>query len=172
MKKIALIFLATISFAGVQAQIPQPDPDTTAKHFLQVASIGNLQEISAGQLAAQKAKRADVRSFGQMMITDHGGAEQKLKQLAGSKKMDLTAPASGDIRPDLNLKNAGDSFDNLYIHAMLSGHRSTIAMFENYATTGKDPQVKAYAKQMLPTLMAHLAAIKALDEKYKNLTVK
>jgi putative membrane protein len=40
-----------------EAQIPQPDPDTTAKHFLIVASIGNLQEASAGQLAVQMAKK-------------------------------------------------------------------------------------------------------------------
>ncbi len=169
MKRTILIFLGTISFLGGHAQIPQPDPDTTAKHFLQVASIGNLQEVAAGQLALQKAKRADVRSFGQMMVKDHGDAEEKLKQLAGSKKIDLSPPASGDIRPDLTLKNAGDKFDQLFIHAMLSGHRSTVAMFENYATTGKDPQVKAFAQQMLPTLKAHLAAIKALDDKYKNL---
>jgi putative membrane protein len=45
-------------------------------------------------------------------------------------------------------------------------------MFQNYAITGKDPVVKAFAQQMLPTLKAHLAAIKAIDEKYKDLTAK
>ena len=60
--KIAIIItlLALGSFAA-KAQIPQPDPDTTAKHFLIVVSIGNLQEVNAGQLAAQKGKKRDGR---------------------------------------------------------------------------------------------------------------
>jgi putative membrane protein len=49
-KAIISILLGTCTFY-VKAQIPQPDPDTTAKHFLTVASIGNLQEVSAAQLA-------------------------------------------------------------------------------------------------------------------------
>ena len=155
-----------------EAQIPQPDPDTTAKHFITVASIGNLQEVSAGQLAVDKAKHADVRSFGQMMIMDHRQSEEQLRQLATRKGYSIPREAAGGIQPDLNLKNATDNFDAMYIHAMLSGHGNTVQMFETYATTGNDPEVRAFAKQMLPTLKTHLAAIKALDEKYKTLTAK
>jgi hypothetical protein len=54
MRKAILFIL--LSFGTIaKAQIPQPDPDTTAKHFLIVASIKNLQEISAGEQAVQKA---------------------------------------------------------------------------------------------------------------------
>jgi len=151
-----------------KAQIPQPDPDTTAKHFLIVASIGNLQEVNAGQLAVQKAKNADVRSFGQMMVKDHGDAEQKLLQLAKQKRIDIPTSASGGIQPDLNLKNAGDSFDKKFVHAMLSGHRNTVETFQKYATTGKDPDVRAFAQQTLPTLKAHLAAITAIDKQINS----
>ena len=155
-----------MGFAGmaVKAQIPQPDPDTTAKHFLIVASIGNLQEVSAGQLAAQKAKNAGVRSFGQMMIKDHGEAEQQLLQVAKSRGINLPAAATGGIQPDLDLKNAGDNFDKLYVHGMVSGHRNTVETFQNYATTGKDAAVRAFAQQKLPTLKAHLAEITALEK--------
>ncbi len=45
-------------------------------------------------------------------------------------------------------------------------------MFQDYALTGKDPVVRSFAEQTLPTLKAHLAAINALDVKYKNLAVK
>lgn len=169
MKKAIIIILFSLGALNLKAQIPQPDPDTTAKHFLIVASIGNLQEASAGQLAVQKAKQADVKAFGQMMVKDHGDAEQKLLQLAKSRGYTLPASATGGIQPDLNLKNAGDNFDKVYVHAMIAGHNNTVQTFETYATNGKDPAVKAFAKQMLPTLKAHLAAIKVLDEKIKNL---
>src|SRR3954467_2009845 len=103
-----IIFIILLFFAGVaaKAQIPQPDPDTTAKHFLVVASIGNLQEVSAGQLAVQKAKRAQVRAFGQMMVKDHSQAEKQLLALTKRKGIALPATATGGIKPDLNLEQA------------------------------------------------------------------
>jgi putative membrane protein len=61
MKKVIILMLLSAAFTSLKAQIPQPDPDTTAKHFLIVASIGNLQEASAGQIAAMKAKHAGVK---------------------------------------------------------------------------------------------------------------
>ncbi|MDB5025613.1 MAG: hypothetical protein JWP78_3368 [Mucilaginibacter sp.] len=164
MKKAIIIVLLGVGGFTAKAQIPQPDPDTTAKHFIIVASIGNLQEASAGQLAAQKGKRPEVRSFGQMMVKDHGQAEQLLMQLAKTKGYNLPAAATDGIQPDLNLKNAGDNLDRLYVHAMVNGHRSTVQMFQTYATTGKDPDVRAFAQRTLPTLKAHLAAIMTLDK--------
>ncbi|MBS1524886.1 MAG: DUF4142 domain-containing protein [Bacteroidetes bacterium] len=172
MKKAILMLLGCVLVVAVKAQIPQPDPDTTAKHFLQVASIGNLQEVSAGQLAIQQSKRDDVRSFGRMMVKEHGEAEEKLKQLARTKHINLTPAASGDIKPDLKLKNAGANFDKFYVHAMLAGHHGTVQMFENYATTGKDPDVRAFAKQMLPTLKHHLQVITAIDNEMKKAAAK
>jgi len=172
MKKIIILFI-TIGLAINMAHAQAPDPDTTARHFIILASIGNLQEVSSGKLAAQKAVRTDVKSFGQMMVSDHGGAEQKLLQLARARNYQIPAAATDAPPPDLNLSKAsGDDFDRMYIHAMVSGHRNTVMMFQDYAVTGKDPEVRKFAQQMLPTLKAHLAAIKALDEKYKTLAAK
>jgi putative membrane protein len=168
MKQTILLLLALTVCFFAKAQIPQPDPDTTAKHFLIVASISNLQEVNAGKLATQKAKRPDVRSFGQVMVKEHGQAEQKLMQLAKSKNIDLTEAASQGIQPDLNLKNAGDNFDKLYVHAMLNGHQNAVETFETYSTTGKDPDIRRFAQQTLPTLKAHLAAITAIDKKMNS----
>jgi putative membrane protein len=172
MKKPIITALLGLGGLVAKAQIPQPDPDTTARHFIIVASINNLQEVSAGQLAVQKAKNADVVAFGQMMVKDHGAAEQQLMRLAKRKGYDIPPEATGGIQPDLNLKNATNNFDALFIHAMLAGHGNTVQVFENYATTGKDPDVRAFALQTLPTLKAHLADIKAINEKYKNLAAK
>jgi putative membrane protein len=168
MKKTLIIMLLGLACFTVKAQIPQPDPDTTAKHFLIVASIGNLQEISASRMAEQKGKRAEVRSFGQMMIKDHGEAEQRLITLAKNRGYNLPAAATAGIQPDINLKNAGDDFDRLYVHAMVVNHANTVLTFENYATTGKDPAVKGFARQMLPTLKAHLTAIKDINSQLKE----
>lgn len=164
-----IIFFTLLCFAGAaaKAQIPQPDPDTTAKHFLIVASIGNLQEASAGRLAAQMAKKPEVKSFGQMMVKDHGMSEQELLALAKRRHIELPTAATGGIQPDPLLKNAGAKFDKMYVHSMVSGHNNTVQTFQNYAITGKDPEVKAWAQKMLPTLKMHLEHIKAIEQQLK-----
>lgn len=166
MRKLLLVIFLGFG-AAAKAQIPQPDPDTTAGHFLIVASIKNLQEVSAGNLAAQKAMRPDVKAFGQLMVKDHGDAEQKLLALARSRNITLPSAATGGIRPDLNLERSTTRFDQMYVHATVAGHGNTIQFFENYATTGNDPAVKAFAQQMLPALRHHLMEIKAIEEKMK-----
>jgi putative membrane protein len=166
MKKTVFILLLCFGGLAVKAQIPQPDPDTTAKHFLIVASIKNLQEVSAGALAVQKAKRPEVRAFAQMMVKDHGEAERQLLQLAKTRGINLPPATTGGIKPDLLLAGAAN-FDSAYVHAMSAGHGNTVQMFENYATTGKDPSVRAWAQQMLPTLKMHLEHIKTIEKQLK-----
>ncbi len=172
MKKIIMLALASGAFIG-RAYAQMPDPDTTARHFIIMASIGNLQEVNAGKLAAQKATKADVKAFGQMMIKDHSEMQQKLLQLAQARTYPLPHAATDTPPFDLKFtKMSVDEFDRAYIHDMVAGHRSTVERFQNYSLTGKDPQVKEFARQALPMLKEHLEAIKALDEKYKGSSAK
>lgn len=168
MRKIICMLLMCFGGMAAKAQIPQPDPDTTVRHFLIVASIKNLQEVSAGQLAAQKAKRSDVKAFGQMMVKDHSEAEQKLMQLAKSKGITLPSSAVGGIQADPALKNAAIKFDELYVHGMVSGHQNTVEVFQNYAVNGKDPDIKNFAQQTLPTLKHHLEEIERINTQIGN----
>ncbi len=161
-----LTAVATMFATTLKAQAP--DPDTTARHFIIMASIGNLQEISSAQLATQKGMRADVKSFGKMMITDHGQAQQQLMALANAKRYDIPAVATSGIQSDLKLRKATSDFDRLYVHAMVVDHRSTVQMFQDYATIGKDPDVKAFAQKTLPNLKMHLQMIKAIDDQIKD----
>src|SRR3569833_1046808 len=136
MKKILFITAIMLGTLTVKAQLPQPDPDTTAKHFLIVASIKNLQEVSAGQQAVAQARNPEVKMLGRMMIKDHGQAEQQLLALAKRKNISLPAAATGGIQPDLLLKNAGPRFDKMYVLAMAAGHGNAVEEFVYYAVLG------------------------------------
>jgi putative membrane protein len=166
MKKAIIILLLGLGGFTAEAQIPQPDPDTTARHFLIVASIKNLQEVSASEQALQKARQSEVRAFAQMMVKDHGQAEEQLLQLSKSRGISLPPAATGGVKPDLLLAGT-TNFDSAYVHAMSSGHGNTVQIFENYATTGKDAAVRAWARQMLPTLKMHLEHIKTIEKQIK-----
>jgi putative membrane protein len=159
-----LIFLSFLGFGlTAKAQIPQPDPDTTAKHFLEVASIGDLQEVSAAQLALQKARRPEVKAFAQMMVKEHGQSERELLTLAKSQGIMLSPAATGGIQPDIPLKNAAANFDKMYVHGMVSAHGGAVQSFAAYAINGKNPAIQAWAKAMLPKLKTHLDHISLLE---------
>ena len=70
MKKAIIITLMGLAGFVGKAQIPQPDPDTTAKHFITVASISNLTGSERRTaVGAKKGKNARCSSsFGQMMM--------------------------------------------------------------------------------------------------------
>ena len=78
----------------------------------------------------------------------------------------------GDIfgRPGRNIvkdrlsKLSGPEFDRAYMTAMLSDHRKDVNEFKMESTSGKDPDVKAFASKTLPTLEDHLRQIEGLQK--------
>ncbi len=173
MKKLSFLFafIATVSFTQVNAQSAKPD--TATKNFITQASIGNLQEIAAGKLAVEKASDPQVKAYGSRMVADHTKAQEQLLQVVKAQGLQLAPQATGSVVPDPMLKNAsGASFDKMYVHMMVPDHRKTVLMFQTYAISGKNPAVKSFAQQTLPTLKEHLASIKTIDNKLTALSAK
>ena len=128
------------------------------EHFVMDAARGGMVEVELGKLATEKASSADVKKFGQRMVDDHGKANDELKTLAQNKQIML--PASADPKHKAKIdrlsKLAGDAFDRAYMTEMLKDHRKDVAAFKMESTSGKDPDIKAWASKTLPTLEEHL----------------
>jgi putative membrane protein len=126
--------------------------------FVTKAAKGGLAEVQLGQLAAEKASSDEVKKFGQRMVTDHGKANDELKSLAQSKN--ITLPTDVDPKDkathDRLAKLSGAAFDRAYMQNMLTDHRKDVNEFKRESTSGKDPEVKAWASKTLPTLEEHL----------------
>ena len=56
--------------------------DKAEQKFMQNAIQGNLAEIQMGQLAQEKAQSADVKSYGQMLVTRPAFSKFELYQAA------------------------------------------------------------------------------------------
>lgn len=160
MKRIVL-GLALILPVALSAANSSPDSS-----FYKDAAEGGIAEVETGNLAQQKATNPRVKSFGAMMVKDHSAANQKLKTIAASKNIDLpTSSSMGQMASKTQLEAlSGDTFDKSYIKGMIKDHQDDIAMFKKEATTGQDPDAKAFAAATLPTLQAHLKAIQSIAE--------
>src|SRR5215208_4964064 len=93
------------------------------------AAQGGMAEVTLGQMAANKAKSESVKSFGQQMVTDHGKANQELKDLAVAESVTLPTEMSADAKA-LQEKLSGLSgaeFDKIYMEEMLKDHKKDIS---------------------------------------------
>jgi putative membrane protein len=136
-------------------------PDSS---FYKHAAEGGISEVDQGNLAQQKSSNQSVKDFGAMMVKDHSAANEKLKQIAAAKNITLPTSASAmQMATQAKLKVlSGDTFDKSYVKGMIKDHEEDIAMFKKEATTGQDPDAKAFARATLPTLRMHLKKIKAV----------
>jgi putative membrane protein len=58
----------------------------------------------------------------------------------------------------------GQNFDQDYVNAQVEDHTQDIALFTRASKEAKDPAIKKFATQTLPTLKSHLEAAKKLQK--------
>jgi putative membrane protein len=128
------------------------------KKFIKDAADGGMAEVELGKLAADKASSADVKQFGQRMVDDHSKANDKLKELAAQKGVELPSGLSAkDKATKMHLsKLSGADFDKAYMSDMVKDHKKDVADFQKESQSAKDPAVKSFASDTLPTLQDHL----------------
>lgn len=140
------------------------------REFLSKAAQGGVMEVTAGKLAVSRAENPAVRSFGQHMVDDHTAANEQLKSVADA--IQTTLPDSSGTKEQRNLAKLealnGARFDRAYATMMVEDHEQDVRVFAKEARHGKDPQVKAFAQQTLPTLRRHLQMAKQLASRTKE----
>jgi putative membrane protein len=129
-----------------------------AASFIEKAGQGGIAEVEAGQLATTRAANPAIRSFGAMMVKDHGAANQKLAGLAASEGVAMPKTYGESHKMMLESLKSADSgsFDQTYMTHMVKAHEATVQMLKSEIASGQDPEIKAYAQQALPTVEKHL----------------
>ena len=139
------------------------------KEFVMKVAQGGMAEVALGSMAGQQGSSADVKSFGNRMVNDHGKANDELKALATNKGLALPTELDAEHKSkqdDLS-KKSGKAFDKAYADAMVADHEKTVADFEKESTSAQDPDLKAWVTKTLPTLQDHLKMAKDLKGKIK-----
>jgi putative membrane protein len=140
------------------------------RKFVEKAAAGGLAEVELGQLATEKASSDEVKKFGQRMVDDHSKANDQLKQLASSKGIQLPQDLEAKdkaIKERLS-KLSGEQFDHAYMSDMVKDHTKDVSEFRKESNAGKDPELKSFAAQTLPTLQEHLKQAQSIAPKEKS----
>jgi putative membrane protein len=139
----------------------------TDQQFVDFAAQTDMVEANLGQLADSTASSDQVKSYAQMLVTDHTNDYHQLSGVA--QQANLKVPDAIDsahnkamIAPFQKLK--GKAFDHRYAQEMVAGHTKAIAVYKKEAADAKDQGLKSYAEQALPTLQKHLDDAKGLEK--------
>lgn len=138
--------------------------------FIKNAADGGMAEVELGQLAVEKGSSDKVKKFGQRMVDDHSKANDRLKEIAVQKGIDLptTPGAKQRATKDRLSKLSGDQFDKAYMTDMLADHKKDVAEFRRESKAAKDTDIKSFASETLPTLEEHLKQAQSLAPKGKT----
>ncbi len=140
-------------------------PTTAA--FVTKAAVSDLFEIQASKMAVDKSSGA-TKEFATKMIADHEKTSSDLKALLKTKVPTAVAPPDVDKSHQKMLDKlaslSGDDFTKQYDKDQLSAHKSAVSLFERYAKSGDQPDLKAWAGETLPTLQDHLKMAKDLNK--------
>jgi putative membrane protein len=138
----------------------------SAPEFVKAAAMADMYEIEAGKIAVARAKRSDVKAFGQMMIDMHTKTSDDLKAALKDNNIDIAPPTTLDDRRMgmlQNLRAAGDSdFDLAYLHQQLAAHLEALTLHSGYADHGDNPVLKAAAAKTKPVVQAHIDQVKKI----------
>jgi putative membrane protein len=140
------------------------------KKFAKDAALGGMAEVELGKLATEKASRDDIKQFGQKMVDEYTKANDQLKEVAtkGNFPIPDALDSKHQSRIDKLSKLSGEEFDKAYVKDQLKDHQMEVRDFSDEAQSGKDPNVKAFASTMLPTLQQQLETVKDLNKSEKK----
>lgn len=155
---------AATGTTGATSSMDKADTD-----FMTKAAQGGLAEVNMGNMAASKATNADVKAFGNRMVTDHSKANDELKQLAATKGVTLAADVNDEQKKAMDSMSSknGKDFDKAYMDDMVKDHETDVKEFEKASKSAKDADLKAWAAKTLPTLQEHLKMAKDTQKKVK-----
>lgn len=175
---LAIAAVSTLFVSAARAQVAAPPSpvkdaahtklkDADDRQFVEQVASAGMAETEMGRLALKRANSADVKSFAQMMVTDHTKANTELKKLATKKKFPVPTEMTPEQRQQYEelAKLNGKDFDEKYMDVMSKQHEKDEEVFKEIASKGQDKDLQRWAEKTLPVIQRHMQKSKATEKK-------
>ena len=160
---LATPFIAMLLFVSPQTPGPSTRPSTEDQIFVTKSAKDGQAEVELATLAQKKATSEQARTLASQLRTDHERANAELMEIARRKGISVEAAPTEEQRQAATKLTAatGADFDRVYTDEMVQDHQKAVQLFEDFSHTGNDPDLKAFAAKVLPTLRHHLEMAQA-----------
>jgi putative membrane protein len=166
--RVVAIVTAALLCGSATGVIAQAITDAQIAHIVVTA---NQVDIDAGKLAASKAATADVKKFGQQMVTDHTGVNKQASDLATKLKVTPADNATSQSLKAGGEKNlgklktlTGPAFDKAYVDNEVAYHQAVLDALDKTLIPGaQNAELKALLVKVRPAFVAHLEHAKQIQ---------
>ena len=166
--------------AGVDSMVAGSDlakPAMTDANIVAALSVANAGEVASGELAATRARDADVKAFGRMMVTDHRAMIQETDRIATAAGITAVQAATTDsiqraatTATDSLKTLQGADFDRAYIAGQVRDHQNTLRALQEFAGAAQNAELKAMIQGAMPKVQQHLDRATELQGKLAGST--
>ena len=149
----------------IRAENKKTTLNSAEEKFIKHESSTGAALLKIAGFGVEKASRADIKSFAQMLVTYHTKANEELATLAASKGVETSTvidPKCAETYQMLE-RQSGAEFEKKILTTIISGHKEYVSNFEEAAKDAKDSDLQAWAQKMLPVLKTHLEKAKELS---------
>jgi putative membrane protein len=136
--------------------------------FLQMAEKAEIRQTTLSRLALEKSTNEDVREFARHVIRNYQQPLAELTNLMKAKSVAHSAAATEEIQLDaMNRLHrlSGSAFDHEFISLMTAEQQAALANFASAAETAADPDIRNYAKSVVPSLRQDFDTADDLEKK-------
>ncbi|GAA0675566.1 putative membrane protein [Sphingomonas insulae] len=146
--------LATIAIAApAAAQVMTP------AEYVMAAGAGDLYEITSSQVLLETTQDPKLRSFAQMMITDHTKSTADVKAAAARSRVKAMPPKLNPLQQELITElraEQGPARDAAYVAQQKASHGQALNVQKAYAMEGTAPALRAVAVTIVPVVEHHI----------------
>ncbi|HLV81782.1 MAG TPA: DUF4142 domain-containing protein [Chthonomonadaceae bacterium] len=146
------------AFAAGAAPRQQGEMNWMDRRFVRMAAEGGQAEVQMANMALDKRTNGPVREFARRMVDDHTRANDRLAALASDQNIALPNGIGFTNRQTMDrlMNLSGFAFDRAYASNQVQAHVQTVALFRQEARDGRNPALRDFARNTLPTLNEHL----------------
>jgi putative membrane protein len=145
--------------------------EITDAHIASIVVTANQVDVDAGAFVASRTNNAEVKSFAELMVTDHKAVNHAATELV--TKLKLTPrdnPTSQSLKADghKNLaalkKLDGATLDQAYVDHEVAYHQQVIEALDGILIpSATNAELKSLLVKVRPAFVAHLEHAKALQ---------
>jgi len=157
---LILAALTALPMTAVSAQAPM-----TAPTYVMKAGAGDLYERQSSQLVLATTANPKLKSFAQMMITDHTKSTADVKRAAMAANVKVAPPKldADGMKNVAALRAAkGTARDTLYVAQQKMAHQKALALHQGYADAGTVASLRTVAASIAPVVQSHITELRAM----------
>jgi putative membrane protein len=160
-----LLLPLALSLFAAEPVVPLSKSEIT---FVQKATLYNLAEVRAAEIALRRNLTAQEQAYAQELVRQHTQAYQELASMAKQKGILISEILPSDMQDELTELAAyrDPEFNERFLEERIACHRQALRYLEDVSEDSKDADLRRYADNGLISVRQHLETAQDLEARY------